>query len=452
MFQFIPRLNGVTSVTLLLIASGSLFAEEFQNDLPDEPSVVDDQVIVISASRSEMLRQRSPTVVDVVEAEGLRLRGNPMRTQDQVSHIPGIYVDHTGGGFVGAGGIYIRGGRAHQTQYIIDGVPLNDPSDTQGLADQFLFVLPGLQRIEVAKGAQSGLYGSGASAGAISLQGLRPTKETRYGGRMEYGSFNTLSGEVQSTGMITEHFGFAVAANHLSTDGISSQTTTDVKGDPDGFEKDPFERKAFSGRFSWQNDDTEIFTSLLYFDSDRDFDARGKPDDTTSRIEQRSIRVHGGFRSDISHDLRLEGDLSYTTYDREVLGSSVSIYDSIEVYSSLRATYALNDLFDLTAGFDHTAESVDTNAFGTIIDERENIYGVWAELEANYENWTGQLVLRRDEHSREGDATTYRAGVSYSAFGGDWVIHASTGSGFRAPSLFELFHPLAIPIWIRKKT
>ena len=36
--------------------------------------------------------------------------------------------------------------------------------------------LPGVQRIEVAKGAQSGIYGSGASAGAISFEGLRPTE------------------------------------------------------------------------------------------------------------------------------------------------------------------------------------------------------------------------------------------------------------------------------------
>ena len=46
--------------------------------------------------------------------------------------------------------------------------------------------------------------------------------------------------------------------------------------------------------------------------------------------------------------------------------------------------------------------------------------------------------MRKDVHSREGDAVTYRAGLSYGILGDDWVVHASTGTGY-APSLYELY-------------
>ena len=122
---------------------------------------------------------RQPTLLSV-DADDLRRQGTPIRTQDQLRYIPGITISQNFGGFAGGGGIFIRGGRRHQTQFLIDGVPYNDPANAQGAPAHHLFVLPGLQRIEVSKGAQSGLYGSGASAGAIYLQSLRPTRRLNW--------------------------------------------------------------------------------------------------------------------------------------------------------------------------------------------------------------------------------------------------------------------------------
>lgn len=407
-------------------------------EVEDTSTDQSDDVIVISPTRSESLRQRSPTVVDVVDAEDLRLRGTPIRTQDQLRFIPGVSFEQNFGGFAGGGGIYIRGGRSYQTQLLIDGIPFNDASSTQGQPGHHLFILPGLERIEVAKGAQSGIYGSGASAGAVDFQGLRPTAETAYSGRVEYGSFDTVGSSAQATGMFTDNLGFAVAANFLKSDGVSAQTSN-VEGDPEGHEEDQFERKAISGRLSWEDDFTEVFVGSFLMDSDSDFDGFGKPDDGDSNTKQQSARVHGGVRSAVTDFLDVDADLSYTTYDRRIKQSSDSLYYSTDLYGSLRTTFDVNDVIDLTTAVDLRNEKADIETSTTRLDESERIVGLWAQAEIEWNQLTGQFVIRRDAHSREGDATTYRIGLSYAVLDDDWVIHASTGTGFRAPSLFELY-------------
>ena len=52
----------------------------------------------------------------------------------------------------------------------------------------------------------------------------------------------------------------------------------------------------FLGRLSWERDQTELFTNVMYLDSERDFDGTNKPDDTEPGFNQDSVRVHGGLR------------------------------------------------------------------------------------------------------------------------------------------------------------
>src|SRR5574341_668945 len=78
---------------------------------------------------------------------------------------PGIWLDE-GAGAGGPAVLRLRGGEEPYTQVLFDGVPININGgflDVQGLA------LTNVERMEVARGPQSALYGSSAISGVVQM-------------------------------------------------------------------------------------------------------------------------------------------------------------------------------------------------------------------------------------------------------------------------------------------
>ncbi|HZZ30464.1 MAG TPA: TonB-dependent receptor [Phenylobacterium sp.] len=74
------------------------------------------------------------------------------------------------GGAAGVGSIFVRGAKPNFTLVMIDGVPLNDQTNSRGgSADVSALTLLGVDRVEVVRGALSSIYGSGAIQGAVNL-------------------------------------------------------------------------------------------------------------------------------------------------------------------------------------------------------------------------------------------------------------------------------------------
>src|SRR5690606_36623835 len=69
-----------------------------------------------------------------------------------------------------------------------------------------------------------------------------------------------------------------------------------------------------------------------------------------------------------------------------------------------------------------------------------NLTGVWAQAVGEpVENFVLTAGLRHDDHSEFGGHTTWRGTASY-LFGGTATrLHSSLGTGFRAPSLYQLY-------------
>ena len=88
--------------------------------------------------------------------------------------------------------IFIQGGGAEDVLFLIDGIPLNDPSAIGGAFDIRNLSLAGIQRIEILKGAQSTLYGSNAVSGVINIITNSDKAEgLKLSGQAEFASLNT---------------------------------------------------------------------------------------------------------------------------------------------------------------------------------------------------------------------------------------------------------------------
>lgn len=171
---------------------------------------------------------------------------------DLLNEIPGVHVD---GNFATPGtgiNLWIRGAQSDQTLILIDGIPYNDPS---GIAQEFdarLLDLQQIESIEVLKGGFSSLYGTGASAGVISIVTKQSAKE-KFAGNLnfEVGSFETTSTHVDVSGT-TGGFNYLISSTTNGSGGFSEARDTSGK---QNFDDDGMNAVNFLGKFGYQFSD-----------------------------------------------------------------------------------------------------------------------------------------------------------------------------------------------------
>lgn len=109
----------------------------------------------------------TPAAVTVITAKQMRDRGITTVSQ-ALETVPGLNVVQAGGPGSQTS-VFIDGTNSEDVLVLRDGVPINDPSIANGA---FNFGNPGIgdiARIVVVRGPMSGLYGSGAIGGVINL-------------------------------------------------------------------------------------------------------------------------------------------------------------------------------------------------------------------------------------------------------------------------------------------
>ena len=102
----------------------------------------------------------------------------PRSTVDLLRWLPGVHIEQSGG----TGGIpflSIRGGETNFTLVLIDGVPVNDPTNSRGGGFDFNQIdVNAIEEIEVYRGGISAVYGGDAISGVIHIRTLSRASET----------------------------------------------------------------------------------------------------------------------------------------------------------------------------------------------------------------------------------------------------------------------------------
>ncbi|HEX8482234.1 MAG TPA: TonB-dependent receptor [Allosphingosinicella sp.] len=141
----------------------------------DEPVAPPDGPIVVTASRIETAPAGGPTTIDSAEIERLQ----PASLIEALDDVAGVRAFSTGG----AGGrsfLSIRGGEPNFTLVLVEGIKLNDPTNSRGGGFDFFALDPALvDRIEVARDAVSAVHGSDALAGAVDIRLRSPRPGAR---------------------------------------------------------------------------------------------------------------------------------------------------------------------------------------------------------------------------------------------------------------------------------
>src|SRR6187431_2303523 len=229
--------------------------------------------LIVTGSYSPVTNEQlSPSVSILNKEELLQLSEHSL--VDALRQVPSLWVEEQGGPG-GITSIALRGAEANHTLVLLDGVELNDPTNTRGGAFDLNGInIESIERIEIIRGAQSSVYGSDALAGVIHIITKAPgEKSSQLNGTLgtdDYSSvgFNT-SGSLDKLG-----YAFSLQGKDA--------------GEP--VEGSTAKNTEFTSRLNWQQDIHALNFSYRYFDSERTSfpEQSGGPEYAVSRDLDRS--------------------------------------------------------------------------------------------------------------------------------------------------------------------
>jgi vitamin B12 transporter len=185
---------------------------------PAQAAPVEIPQIVIYGGQTPLEASRVGASVTVISGEELRQKNVPT-VADALRTVAGVEVDQSGGrGSITS--VRIRGAESRQLMVILDGIEINQ----LGFPGFDFADLPAddIERIEVVRGPQAGIYGANAHAGVISIvtrsgKGLaRPAIDAK----LEGGSNRTASGMVNFRGAVGPAYG-SIMVSDYTTDGYN---------------------------------------------------------------------------------------------------------------------------------------------------------------------------------------------------------------------------------------
>lgn len=441
-----------TSV-FVLTAQTALAAIFLAGSAPAGAQEIDIGEIVVTPNRAPGDKAKTGSKVEKVTKEDIEKQKKPT-VLDYLTLVPGVHVASPGGTGQEAS-VSVRGADKKYVKTLFNGIDISDPTSTQVQTSYQHLLSGGVTAIEILKGSQSTLYGSDAVAGVIGISTLGDIDPgVHHDVMVEGGSFGTVRGGYTLSG--ASDTGKAAASIYgLSTDGISSALVNGsplVDSNPYALERDGYRNvtATFAGE-QQLSEQFSVFGSALFINSSADYDDSGNPPTDNTNNVTRSTQKAGrvGFNLDLMEG-RFRNTVSAQIFDIDRDLESVSAFGPFSAtYLGRRNKVDYQGAFDATdwatvqVGADYEQQFADvTDNFGTNTSDDMSIAGAWGQLVLEpIDNLTLTAAYRHDEHNEFGGYGTYRFSGAYRLPGSGTKFHASVGTGFRAPSLYELYAP-----------
>jgi vitamin B12 transporter len=416
--------------------------------------------IVIYANQAPTEASKIGAAATVITGEELREKGFTT-VADALRTVPGVAVSQSGGR-----GSYtqvrIRGAESNHLQVLIDGVPVNSISIGDfNFAD---FAIEDVERIEVIRGPQSGLYGANAHAGVISLvtksgRGLaKPEASVRFEG----GSMNTVAGGASARGSNGPFYG-AVTVDHNNTSGYnvsrfgnerdgSHATTLTGKFGADLFPNFNVEAAVRYAQRHAQLDAQPFFGPFEGLAADQEFDFNqfrafnGRVAATWSLFDGAFVQRFGASRYE---EKRYDDDVVFGYFNSDGHRDNFDYKATLKHYTQLFGgeTHTLSFLADRQKEFLTLDSASLTGPFG---DPAAAAF--WARgAERTRNGLAGEYgldlpfgltltsALRHDDNSGFADVTTWRETIAQRFPSAGTRLHASIGTGVTNPTFTEQY-------------
>lgn len=409
-------MQGISRIALLSALATSLTTTAYARDTDD----IALKQITVTASSQPVDLGRTGTSVDVVTQEDLR------KTADQslatvLARLPGVSITNTGG-LGKQTTIRLRGLPASYIGVRIDGIDVSDTSSPATSHDFNYTMTGGISRVEVLRGSQSARFGSEAIAGVIDITSFRASEEgTEAQLSVEAGSYGTYSGTA-AVGMKTDRVDLAFTASRIVTDGFSAFSG--------GTEDDGFRSTSLSFYGSYAaTDSLTLGLNGIARDSVNEFDTQTADAANVEDGKLRGLRAFATFETGATtHDISFARTETERVY-------SFGFYDGTRDQLAYSGQWDASAQLSLNWGLDETRESMVTS-FDRGASTTRSVFG--EAMYAPTDDLDLSLALRYDDHSVFGGKTTGRLAMAWRPTA-DWIVRGVASTGFRAPSLSELY-------------
>ncbi|GAB3273553.1 TonB-dependent vitamin B12 receptor BtuB [Parahaliea aestuarii] len=408
------------------------------------------ETVLVTGNHVPLAIEELTAAVNVLDATQLQ-QLNKRQLGDVLRTVPGVLVEEQGGSG-GLTAVSLRGGEANFTQILLDGIPLNDPTNSRGGSYDISNInVASIERIEVVRGPQSAVYGSDALAGVINLissdpRDVRPTTLRAELGESGYRDYHL------GTGISVGDFGMALDLASRDDDGRVSGSSRAID--------------SANLRWRWQaGTDRQFSGQLRYLDGERS----SFPEQSGGPLFASSDALDHGDYSDLTAGLAWEAQ--FTAYWRSRLAAdyfehredyrspgvapymavppNASDTDFQRSQLSWLNTLQLGADYQFSLGADVRDEDGESTGYLDVGFPLPTDYalsrqtrGLFADVHARpLEPLLLQASVRHDTPDGFDSETTLRVGGRYRLLPSLDVL-ANWGEGFKLPSFFALGHGL----------
>lgn len=423
-------------------------------------SILETKEVVISATKTPVPVTQLTSAVEVITGEELQRR-QVKTVMDALRLSQGLTVFSDGGPGTSSS-VRIRGSNADQVLVVIDGAIMN--SATLGNFNFANLTTDNIERIEVLRGAQSMLWGADAMGGVINITTKKGVGSPSASAFFEYGSFSSIREGGQASGK-KGPVDFSAAISRWDYTGFSAVNYRRGASERDGYH-------------NWQAS-TKVGIELPY---------EGRLD-LNFRFLQGKSNFDGGFGGgfDIlgaySRSQQYVYSAAYqqpiTKWWTQVLtlsrqnenlrsspGTSARDLVTAFVFNPLdpqfnpesqintvanriewQHNFQLGKPLLLTAGYQYREQQGENfNLTTGVTDVNNHIISSHAGFAQGQLNLWDRVFatagVRQDDYNVFGNATTYRATAGYLHQETGTKLRGSYATGFRAPTINQLFFPV----------
>jgi vitamin B12 transporter len=442
------RVGCALLLALLIIVGIGVVAAYAKDDGSHEPVESLEPVIVTATKTPTPLNQVTSAVEVITEEE---LQTQKLKTVvDALRLSQGLAVFSSGGPGTSAT-VRIRGGNDTHTLVLIDGAIVN--SATLGSYNFANLTADNIERIEILRGPQSMLWGGDAMGGVINIMTKRGHGPLHANAFVEYGSFSSIREGAQVAGQ-KGPVDLSISLSRWDTTGFSA---ADYR--LGAAERDAFRNWQGSSKIGWALPrDGRLEFAFRWLNSDIQLDNISSPprDVFGSKTRDQEFIYSASYGQRMTHwwsqkiTLARDDDSSLFlpgTRQRNLTTGALSVPagapNETRVHSSrieAQENFQIGKPLRVTAGYqfrEHQGEN-DTGLTNRIIGSHAG----FAEAQINaWDRIFATAGVRHDSFNVFGEATTYRMTGGYLLDQTGTKVRASYATGFRAPTINQLFFP-----------
>ena len=406
--------------------------------------VVEIEEVVVTATRVPTLEEEVGSSVTVITEEEIKAKGYTTVYEVLKGEL-GIDVASTGGPGSQTS-VFLRGMESYHTLVMIDGLRVGDPSLMQRQFNFANLTVDDIERIEIVRGPQSVLYGADAIGGVVNIITKRGRGKPSFYAGLEGGSYSTFRQFAGGYGEVGK-MAFSLGVSHTRTSGISA-ADEDLPGNE---EDDGWENLTLSGRLDLEVTPwLTLGTTLRFQQGETELDSGGGPyrdvedyhvehDQFFARPYIETVLFEGRWRQKVAFGVGSHR----RDYVDDPWGDSS--YEGESYQFSWQHDIRVHRTNELILGLEYQQEEMESSSPWSAMEESAWTLSLFAEDQiALWDVSYTTMGVRWDRHKEFGDHTTFRLTQAFLIRKTGTKLRGSVGTGFRAPSLYELYAP---PFW-----